>query len=132
MQRNTILLVWGFGILVAALAYAVDPSSLLEGVLDLLAAGLAAAARLVRSLPMFSSDVMRALAIGLFVTFLGLAALTIRQGGKGRTAILAVSAVFVLLVRDGRAASNGQWAAAFALAAAGALVMTGRIRRGGR
>ena len=130
MPRNTILMVWGFGILVAALAYAADPASLLEGVLDLLDYGLASVARLVRSLSAFGSDAVRALAIGLFVTFLALAGLTIRQGGKGRTAVLAFSAVFVLLVRDGRAASNGQWAAAFALAAAGAVVMTGRIRRG--
>jgi hypothetical protein len=130
MHRNTITLVWLAGIGVAALAYAVDPGRLLETALDLLATGLANLGRLVQDLSLFGSDLVRAMAIGLFVTFVALAIIAIRQGRKGRAALLAVSTVFVLLVRDGSAAPNGHWVAAFALAAIAALVMTGRVRRG--
>ena len=78
---------------------------------------------------MFGGAVVRALAVGLFVTFVALAVLTIRQGGKGKAALVLVSSVFLVLLHDGANASNGHWAAAFVLAAIGALVMTGRVRR---
>ncbi len=129
MHRNTIMLIWIGGLLVAGIAYATDPGALLEAALNLLAAGLAACERLVRDLSVFGSDVVRALAVGLFVTFVALSVIAIRQGEKGRTALLTVSVVFVLLLRDGGAASNGRWVAAFALAAVGALVMTSRVLR---
>jgi hypothetical protein len=129
MQRNTIMLIWTGGLLVALLAYATNPGALLNAALDLLAGGLAAVERLVAGLSAFGSDVVRALAVGLFVTFVALAVFAIRQGGKGRMALFTVSTVFVLLLRDGGGESNGRWVAAFALAAVGALVMTTRVRR---
>jgi hypothetical protein len=129
MQRNTIMVIWIGGMLVALLAYATDPGALLNAALDLLAAGISAVQRLIGELSAFGSDVVRALAVGLFVTFVALAVLAIRQGGRGRMALFAVSSVFLLLLRDGNGASNGRWVAAFALAAVGALVMTARVRR---
>jgi hypothetical protein len=129
MQRNTIVLIWTGGILVALFAYATDPSALLNAALDLVAAAIAAIERLVAALSAFGSDVVRALAIGFFATFVALSVLAIRQGGKGRMALFAVSTVFVLLLRGDGGASNENWVAAFALAAVGALVMTTRVRR---
>jgi hypothetical protein len=129
MHRNTILLIWIGGILVALLAYAADPGALLNAALDLLATGVAGAERLIGELSAFGSDAVRALAVGLFVIFVAMAVLAIRQGGKGRMALFVVSAVFLSLLRDGSGASNGRWVAAFALAAVGALVMTTRVRR---
>jgi hypothetical protein len=129
MPRTTITLIWIGGILVALLAYAAGPGALLNATLDQIAAGIATIQRLIGGLSAFGSDVVRALAVGLFVIFAALAVLAIRQGGKGRMALFSVSAVFVLLLRDGGAASNGNWVAAFALAATGALVMTARVRR---
>jgi hypothetical protein len=129
MHRNTITLIWIGGILVALLAYATNPGALLNAALNLLATAIAAMERLVGELSTFGSDVVRALAVGLFVTFAALAVLAIRHGGKGRMALFSVSTVFVLLLRDGGGASNGNWVAAFALSAVGALVMTTRVRR---
>jgi hypothetical protein len=129
MHRNTITLIWIAGVLVALIAYATDPGAFLNAALDVLAAGIATLQRLIGQFSAFGSDVVRALAVGLFVTFVALAVLAIRQGGKGRMALFTVSSVFLLLLRDGGAASNGRWVAAFALAAVGALVMTTRVRR---
>jgi hypothetical protein len=129
MHRNTVAMIWIGGIAVAVIAYATDPGAILETALDLLAAGIAATDRFVHDLSTIGSAVIRALAVGLFVTFVALAVLAIRQGGKGKTALVLVSAVFLLLLRDGAGASNGRWVAAFALAAVGALVMTARVRR---
>jgi hypothetical protein len=129
MHRNTVILIWAGGILVALLAYAAGPGALLNMALDWLAAGIAAVQRLIGELSSFGSDVVRALAVGLFVTFVALAVLAIRQGGRGRMALFTVSSVFLLLLRDGAGASNGRWVAAFALAGVGALVMTTRVRR---
>jgi hypothetical protein len=129
MHRNTVALIWLGGIAVAVIAYAVDPGAVLEAALDLLAAAIAGTERFIHDLSNFGSGVIRALAMGLFVTFVALAVLTIRQGGKGKTALVMVSGVFLLLLRDGANSSNGHWVAAFALAAVGALVMTTRVRR---
>lgn len=128
MHRNTIMFIWAAGIVVALIAYATDPGALWDSALDLLAAAIAATDRLVRNLSLFGSDVVRALAIGLFVVFVALSLIAIRQGGKARMALLCVSTVFLLLLRDGGASSNGRWVAAFALAAVAALVMTTRVR----
>ena len=129
MHRNTVAFIWIGGIAIAAIAYAADPGALLEAALNLLAAAIAVTERFVRDLSTFGSAVIRALAVGLFVTFVALAILTIRQGGQGRTALVMVSVVFLLLLRDGASAANGRWVAAFALAAVGAVVMTTRVRR---
>ena len=129
MHRNTVALIWIGGLAVAVIAYATDPGAILEAALDLLAAAIAATSRFIHDLSSFGSAVIRALAVGLFVTFLALAALAIRQGAKGKAALVMVSAVFLLLLRDGAGASNGRWVAAFALAAVGAVVMTTRVRR---
>ena len=129
MHRNTVAFIWIGGIAIAAIAYAADPGALLEAALNLLAAAIAVTERFVRDLSTFGSAVVRALAVGLVVTFVALAILTIRQGGQGRTALVMVSVVFLLLLRDGASAANGRWVAAFALAAVGAVVMTTRVRR---
>ena len=128
MQRRTIALIWLAGLLVAALAYAADPNALVNAALDLVAAGIAAVERVVSALSVFSAAMVRALAVGLFVTFIGLSLLAIRQGRKGWAALVGVSVGFMLLVHGG--ASNENWVTAFALAAIAALVMTGRVRRG--
>jgi hypothetical protein len=129
MHRNTVMLIWVGGILVALIAYLADPGALINSALDLLAAGIAALQRFVANLSALGSEIIRALAVGLFVTFVAMAVLAIRQGGKGRMALFTVSSMFVLLLREGSAASNERWVAAFALAATGALVMTARVRR---
>lgn len=130
MHRNTIALIWLAGIAVVVLAYAIDPGALLNAALDIVAEAAFGLERLARTLSVFGADMVRALAIGLFVTFAALAVLAIRQGRRGRTALLAVTVAFVLLVRDGDV-SNERWAAAFVLASVAALVMTARVARGG-
>lgn len=130
MRANPVAAIWVIGILVAIGAYLAGPGFLLSTALTAIAVGVDAAEHLARSLSLLGADVVRALAIGLFVTFVALAVLAIRQGHRGRFALVSVSTVFLLLVGgDGDGVSNGRWIAAFALAAVGALIMTSRIRR---
>ena len=84
-----------------------------------------------RSSPAFprrALDVVRALAIGLYATFLGLAFAVDRRGGRARMAVIVVSILFFLLVGDAGPADQAEWVAGLALSAVGAMVMTARLR----
>ena len=130
MRKNPVAVIWLVGMLAAVVAYVADPNRLFRAALDMLASIVTDFERLLESLTLFGGDVVRALAIGLFVTFLALTALAIRQGRRGRAALVFVSLVFVLLVHDdGSGISNERWVTAFALAAIASLVMTNRVRR---
>ena len=133
MSRNPIAAVWAVGALAALLAYLVGPDHLLSTLIVSVDRALFIAGDLLRSLSASAVGAMHALAVGLFVTFVGLSLLAIRNGQRGRAALVAVSAVFVWLVwRGGDATSNGRWLSAFVLAAIGTLVMTGRLHGNGR
>jgi hypothetical protein len=130
MRRNPVALIWLAGMLVAVVAYVADPGRLFRAALDMLASIAMGFEHLLQSLTQLGGDVLRALAIGLFVTFVALTGLAIRQGHRGRAALVFVSLAFVLLVHDdGTGISNERWVTAFALAAIGSLVMTNRVRR---
>ncbi len=76
-------------------------------------------------------DLVRALAIGLYATFVVLALAVARRGGRAKGALVVITVLFVLLVghADMATESNGRWTAALALCAVGAVVMTGRLRQ---
>lgn len=125
--------VWLVGALAALLAYAVGPDHLLSTLIVAANRTMFFVGELLRSLSASAVGAMHAVAVGLFVTFVGLCLLAIRNGQRARVALVVVSALFVWLVwSGGDATSNGRWLSAFVLAAVGTLVMTGRLHGTGR
>ena len=133
-RRDPVLLAWGLGLALAALVYLVGPDRFLFRLLDtahVLAWRLSEA---VADLSVLTLDLVRALAIGLFVTFVALAVAVARRGGRSRGALLLVSVLFLFLAGGGGAdgaSANTRWTAALLLSGMGALVMTGRLRQTG-
>ena len=133
-RRDPILLAWGLGLALAALVYLVGPDRFVFRVLDtahVLAWRLTEA---VADLSVLALDLVRALAIGLFVTFVALALAVARRGGRSRGALILVSLLFLFLAGGGGpdgASANTRWTAALLLSGLGALVMTGRLRQTG-
>ena len=88
---------------------------------------------LLADLSALSLDVVRALAIGLFATFLVLGVAVARRGGRARGALILVTVLFLLLAGGGldidESGGAGRWTAAMLLAGVGAAVMTGRLRQ---
>lgn len=132
MPKNIIAVIWATGALAALAAYLVGPEHLLNTLAALSDQVTLAAATSLRDLSASAVNVVHALAVGLFVTFVGLALVAIRSGRKGRAALVVVSAVFVWLVWSGDAPSNQRWLAAFVLAGLGTLVMSSRLHGGER
>ncbi len=132
-RRDPVLLAWGLGLALAFLVYAVGPDRFVFRVLDTLHVLAWRISEAVADLSVLALDLVRALAIGLFATFVVLAVVVARRGGRGRGALLLVSVLFAVLAGGGvdGAAPNTRWTAALLLSGMGALVMTGRLRQTG-
>ena len=131
MRRDPVVLAWGLGLVLAVLVYVLGPRHFLFHLLDTLNVVFWQIGEFVASLSAVALDGVRALAIGLFATFVVLALAVLRRGGRARAALVVVTLLFLLLVFNDAlpTESNGRWAAALALAAVGAIVMTGRLRQ---
>jgi hypothetical protein len=132
-RRDPVLLAWVVGLALAALVYLVGPDRFLFRLVDtahVLAWRLGEA---VADLSVLALDLVRALAIGLFATFVVLAVAVSRRGGRGRGALLLVTVLFLFLAGGAAdsASPNTRWTAALLLSGMGALVMTGRLRQAG-
>lgn len=127
MRRDPILAAWGIGLLLAVLVYVVGPDRFLFRVLDTLHVLGWRIAELIDDLSIVALDLVRALAIGLYATFVVLAFAVARRGGPSRGALLVVSLLFLALA-GGSGVPNTRWTAALVLSAVGAAVMTGRLR----
>lgn len=132
-RRDPVVLAWGVGLVLAALVYWVGPDRFLFRVLDTLHVFAWRVSEAVADLSLLTLDVVRALAIGLFATFVVLALAVARRGGRGWGALLLVSVLFAVLAGGGAdgASPNTRWTAALLLSGIGALVMTGRLRQTG-
>ena len=133
-RRDPVLLAWGLGLGLAALVYAVGPDRFLFRVLDTLHVLAWRLSEAVADLSVLALDMVRALAIGLFATFVALAVAVARRGGRGRGALLLVTVLFLFLAGGGGpdgTSANTRWTAALLLSGMGALVMTGRLRQTG-
>ncbi len=132
-RRDPIWLAWAVGLALAALVYAVGPDRFVFRVVDSLHVLVWRLSEAVADLSVLALDLVRALAIGLFATFVVLAVAVARRGGRGRGALLLVSLVFLILAGGGveGAAPNTRWTAALLVSGVGALVMTGRLRQTG-
>ena len=82
-------------------------------------------------LSLVARDLVRALAIGLYGTFVVLSLMVIRRGGPAKAALFWVTILFLLMIGPGDmpSESNARWAFALALAGVGSLMMTNRLQR---
>ena len=131
MRRDPVVLAWAAGLGLALLVFVVGPDHFLFRLADTLHVLAWRVAEAVAELSATALDVVRALSIGLFVTFLALAVAVGRRGGRSRAAIVTVTVVFFFLVADAAPGDQARWVAALALSGMGALIMTGRLRQTG-
>ena len=127
MRRDPILAAWGIGLLLAVLIYLVGPDRFLFRLLDTLHLMAWRAAELIDDHSVVALDAVRAMAIGLYATFVVLALAVARRGGTARGALVVVSVLFLGLA-GGSGVTNTRWTAALVLCGVGAAVMTGRLR----
>jgi hypothetical protein len=134
MNRRIIGLVWALGLVLAAVIYAAGPGGVLRHVLDMAGRIGDVALDLMAAISISAFDMLRALTIALYVVFVCLGVLAVRQGLRGRTALVMVTLLFLLLVgpeaEAGYVGSTLRWWAAFLLAAVAALGMTRRLMGG--
>jgi hypothetical protein len=132
-RLDPVMLVWIGGIALAVLAYIVGPSHVVSVVLHALEEAGAFVRDLVHQLTTATISVLRAAAIGLFGTFVGLSLLGLRRGGGGIGGLIVVSLLFLVLVwgaeGDG-SGSNVRWVAALIIAGLSALSATQKLRGG--
>jgi hypothetical protein len=129
VRRDPVVIVWGVGLVVAVLIYLAGPEHFFVWLFDLLDRARASLEQAIENLSQAGFNLLRAVAVGLFVVFVALSLMVIRAGRRGRAALLLVGGTFLVLVstRSGYNA-NTRWAGALALAGVGAAVMTQRLR----
>jgi hypothetical protein len=132
-RGDPVVVAWIVGLGLAGLVYAVGPRQFLFQALDTFHVLMWRLGELIADLSSVALDIVRALAIGLYATFVLLAIGVVRRGGRARAALVVVSVLFAMLVlhNQGPSESNGRWTAALTLAAIGAIVMTNRLRQTG-
>ena len=132
-RPDPVTLVWLGGIALALLAYAVGPERVVAVVLQGAQHIEWVMRDLAHRLTAATISVMRAAAIGLFGSFVGLSLLAMRRHQGAGGGLVVVTVVFLLLVwgADGDGpGSNMRWIAALLLAGLAALSATRRL--GGR
>jgi hypothetical protein len=131
IRRDPVVIAWALGLGLAALVFWVGPDRFLfrlEDTLHVLAWRLGEA---IADLSATALDAVRALAIGLYVTFLGLGFAVLRRGGRARGAMVVVTLLFLLMAGGASPGDQVRWVAALVLSGIGASVMTGRLRQTG-
>lgn len=130
-RGDPVVVAWAVGLGLAVLVYLLGPRDFLVHVWDAFNVLMWRLGVFIADLSVVALDVVRALAIGLYATFLVLGFAVLRRGGRARAALVIVTVLFAVLVLhdDVMAESNGRWAAALALSGIGAIVMTNRLRQ---
>ena len=130
MPRNTITFIWAAGIVLALCVYVAGPDRFVFATFDLVERAWWGLQDALRNISIAAFDLVRAVAIGLYFVFVALSVLAIRQGGRGRGTLIAVSLVFLGLVWQSAGEGFGahtRWMAALLLVTVGALSMTRRL-----
>lgn len=130
-RRDPVMFAWVAGLSLAALIYALGPDRVMFRIEDTLHVVLWRLGEIVADLSATALDVVRALSIGLFATFLALSVAVARRGGRARMAGVVVTLLFVGLVEGAAPGDQARWTAALVLSAVAASVMTGRLRQTG-
>src|SRR5271166_4515554 len=130
VRRESIALIWIGGLVLALVLYAVGPDRFVEACLDLMDSIDAIFRALVYRLGAQVFNVVRALAIAIYVVFAVLAFLAVQRGLRGFWALVVVTVIFLMLVwrpYGDLSAPVGRWIVALALVVIGAAVMTQRL-----
>lgn len=130
-RRDPVVIAWVAGLALAALVYFVGPDNFLFRMQDSLQMLAWRISEAIADLSIAALDLVRALAIGLYATFLVLAVLVARRGGRARFSAVVVSIVFFVLAEGAGAGQQARWTAALILSGVGAAVMSGRLRQTG-
>lgn len=130
-RRDPVLIAWVVGLGLAAVAYWVGPQYFMFRVVDSFHVALWRISETIGDLSLMGRDLVRALAIGIYATFVVLALSVIRRGGAGKAALFWVSVLFLFLIGglDMTTESNSRWVLALAVAGVGAVTMTQRLRQ---
>ena len=129
-RRDPVVLAWVVGLALAAIAYAVGPQYFMFRVVDSFHVAMWQIGEAIGDLSLMGRDLVRALAIGLYATFVVLALTVIRRGGPGKAALFWVSVLFLFLIGgvELTTESDTRWVLALAVAGVGAVTMTQRLR----
>ena len=129
-RRDPVLIAWVVGLGLAAVAYAIGPQYFMFRVVDSFHLAMWRIGEAIGDLSLMGRDLVRALALGLYATFVVLALSVIRRGGSGKAALFWVSVLFLFLIGgiDLTTESDSRWFLALAVAGAGAVTMTQRLR----
>ncbi|MDR3531345.1 MAG: hypothetical protein P4L90_12435 [Rhodopila sp.] len=130
MRRESILMIWIGGFVLAVALYLIGPDRFFDACLDLIDGIDAAVHNIVAALGAQAYGVIRAFAIAIYAVFAVLAFLAAQRGHRGSGALVVVTTVFLILVWRPYAlypAPIGRWIAALILAVVGAVVMTQRL-----
>ena len=132
-RRDPVVIAWVVGLILAALAYWVGPQYFMFRVVDSFHVALWRISETIGDLSLMGRDLVRAMAIGIYATFVVLAIGVIRRGGAGKAALFWVTALFLFLIGglDMTTESSGRWVLALAVAGVGAVTMTQRLRHTG-
>lgn len=98
MRRESILVIWIGGFVLAVALYLIGPDRFLDACLDLIDGIDTAFRNLVAMLGAQVYGAVRAAAIALYVVFVILAVLASQRGHRGVGALLVVTVVFLALV----------------------------------
>lgn len=127
MSRNTVLLIWGFGALLALVLIFAGPNPLERMLQD----AIAQAQLVIDRLDGPAMAVVRGLAIALFCVFLALCAVALRRGQPAFGMAIVVTLLFLLLAGHVFAwvifLNRPHWVLALLLALFAALTMTRRV-----
>ena len=127
MSRNTVLLIWGFGALLALVLIFAGPNPVERMLQD----AIAQMQSVIDRLDGPAMAVVRGLAIALFCVFLALCAVALRRGQPAFGIAIVVTVLFLLLAGHVFAwvifLNRPHWVLALLLALFAALTMTRRV-----
>ncbi len=127
VRDKTIGLVWGVGLVVAVLVYAIGPDQFLQTLFIDADRAAEAVQDALQSLGARVYDLVRAASIACFAVFFGLSVVAAGRGLPARWLLVVVTLLFIVLVWNEGPEAVGHWLLAFVLAAAGAASMTRRL-----
>lgn len=130
MNRTTIGLVWLGGVVLMLLLYAIGPVHVLAALHAFFLNFWDTLDALIARLEHEALDAVRAAAIALYVVFVVLGVLALRQRLRAGPALVIVSVLFLVLAEGDWYDPGTKWLTAALLAGAGAAVMTSRLLRG--
>jgi hypothetical protein len=130
LNRTAIGLVWLGGLVLTLLLYAIGPLSVLAALHAFVVNFWDALDALIARLEHEALDAVRAAAIALYVVFVVLGVMALRQRLRAAPALAIVSVLFLVLAEGDWYDPGTKWFTAALLAGAGAAVMTSRLLRG--